>query len=118
MQHSPSRATDRESLQVDHNLELWECLREDVCSHLFSGTILDVHGFIFDGLADEVELNVEMFGECVVVVVGCEADSCLVVAEEGGGNRCDVKEGLYKATKPNAFLHCMSRSDVFSFCGG
>ena len=55
MQHSPSRATDPESLRVDCDLVLRERLREDVHGHVFSGTILDVHGFVFDGLTDEVE---------------------------------------------------------------
>ena len=67
MQHSPSRATDPESLRVDRDLELWERLREDVRGHFFGGTVLDVHGFIFDGLADEVESNVDVFGACVVL---------------------------------------------------
>ena len=118
MQHSPSRATDPESPRVDRDLELRERLREDIRGHVFSGTVLDVHGFVFDGLANKMESYVDVFGACVVVVVGCEVDSCLVIAERGGGIGCDVEEGLCKATKPDTLLCCVSSGDVFGFCGG
>ena len=51
---------------MDRDLELRERLREDVRGHFFSGTVFDVHSFVFDGLADEVESYVDVFGACVV----------------------------------------------------
>jgi hypothetical protein len=42
MQHSPSRATNPESLRVNRDFKSRERLREDIRGHIFCGTVLDV----------------------------------------------------------------------------
>lgn len=53
LQHSPSRVTNPEGLQVQHDLEFQECLHEDVHGHFFSGAVLDFDVRVGDGLADD-----------------------------------------------------------------
>jgi hypothetical protein len=85
MQHSPSRATNPESLRVNCDFKSRERLGEDIRGHIFCGTVLDVDFVVGNGLANKMESNVDMFCSCMVVVVGGELEHCLVVAEEGSG---------------------------------
>jgi hypothetical protein len=85
LQHSPSRATNPEGLQVQCNLELWECLSEDVCSHIFCGAILDVDVPVGDGLSNKMKLNVDVLCVCMIVVICHKVNCGLVVAVEGSG---------------------------------
>src|ERR1700677_2839541 len=81
MQHSPSRATNPESLQVQRDFKFRERLREDVRGHFFSRAVLDLEVRVGDGLVNKVETDVDVFRARVVVVFGCEVYCGLVVAE-------------------------------------
>ena len=63
-----------------------ECLSEDVCHHILSWAIHDLHVSIGYGLTNKMKVYVDMFSLSMVVVVHSEVDSGLVVTIEDG--RC------------------------------
>ena len=62
-----------------------QCFGERVGEHLISWAINDLEGTLFDNPADEVELDVNVFSACVVLVVFGKFNSGLVVAKEDSG---------------------------------
>ena len=107
MQHSPSSAANPKVLRVNRDLVFGERFREDVRGHIFRGAIFDVNNPVRDGLANEVEADVDVLGTSVVVIICGEVERGLVVAVEG--DRCSdvAEEWGDESSKPNAFLGCV-----------
>ena len=118
MQHSPSRSTHPKVLRMQRDLVLGECLREDVRGHIFRGTVLELDSLVGDGLANEMKSNVDVLRPRVVVIVGGEAESGLIVAVEYGGSGKGSEKGLGESSEPNAFLRRVSCGDVLGLGGG
>ena len=68
-----------------------------------------------NGLANEVESNVDVFGASVIVVVRRKVDSGLVVAVKCGGCRDVAEELCGESAKPNAFFCSVCCGNVLSF---
>ena len=73
---------------------------ERVGEHLIGWAINDLEGTLFDNPADKVELDVNMFGAGVVLVVFGKFDSGLVVAKENGWYKVDFEELGDKGMEP------------------
>jgi hypothetical protein len=71
---------------MDRDFEPRERLREDVRGHIFCRAVLDVDFLVGNGLANEMESNVDVLCACVIVVIGGESKRRLVIAEEGSGS--------------------------------
>ena len=100
------------------DLMSWEHFSEDVCHHVLSWAICDLHVPIGYGLTNKVEMNINMFGVCVVVVIGSEVNGGLVVAIEGSGCGWWSKEWLDKSSKPDTFFCGVGGCHIFSLSGG
>ena len=86
MQHSPSRATNPESLRVQRDFEFRERLREDVCSHSLHGAVFDIDLPVRYGLSNEVKTYVDVFRASVIIIISREMECGLIIAVEGGGS--------------------------------
>jgi hypothetical protein len=100
------------------DLVFQECFCEDVCSHLVGQAVLDVNVAICYGLMDKVELNVDVFGTSIIIIICGKVKGCLIITEECGGTGNGAKEWEYKPAKPNAFLCCMGCGDIFGLGSG
>src|SRR6266702_2643499 len=118
MQHSPSRSTNPEGLRMQRDLELRERLREDVRGHVVRRAVLDVDCLVGDGLANEMEPYVDVFGPRVIVIFCGEVKGCLVVAVESGRGRGGAEKGLSQSAEPDAFFCRVSCGNVFGLGGG
>ena len=59
-------------------------LSECVGHHIVGGAVNEVQGSLLNDPADEVILHVNMLHACMVLVVSCKGNCCLIVREEGG----------------------------------
>jgi hypothetical protein len=66
---------------VNCNLVFQEHFHEDVCSHLVGQAALDVNVAICYGLMDKVELNVDVFGTSMIIIIHGKVKGCLIIAE-------------------------------------
>ena len=70
-----------ESKCVSRYLPTWQRFGEDVGGHVISRAVDYVAGPILDRLTNKVEMNVNVFRACVVVVVRCKLQRGLIVTE-------------------------------------
>ena len=116
--HSPSCSTNPKGLQVECDLELWECLCEDVCGHFFHWTILDIDLLVRNSLSNKMVAYIDVFGPHMIIVVCGEMEHSLIVAEKGGGRVKVPKQRANESSQPDAFFHYVSSGDVFGLGGG
>ena len=103
---------------MDRDLVLGERFREDVRGHILRRAVFNVNNPVRDGLANEVEADVDVLGTSMVVIICGEVERGLVVAVEG--DRCSdmAEEWGDESSKPNAFLGCMRCGHIFGFSSG
>ena len=65
-----------------HDLLVWECLCENVCGHVISGTVLQLNESVLYHIANEMVMDVNVFCACVIVIVLSKLECSLVVAVE------------------------------------
>src|SRR5260221_1060611 len=80
--HSPGRLMQSEAKAMAHNLPAREHFGEDVSRHVIGWAVHHVDGPARNNLSDEMETNVDVFCPRVIVVVRCEFECCLVIAEQ------------------------------------
>ena len=62
-----------------HYLPAQQCFGEYICSHVIHGAVADVYGPASHDLADEVEVDVNVLGPCIIVIICGQLQGGLVV---------------------------------------
>ena len=65
---------------VAQHLPAWQCFGEYICSHVVHGAVADIYGPTSHDLVDEVEVDVNVLGPCMIVIICGQLQGGLVVA--------------------------------------
>ena len=65
---------------VAQHLPVQQCFGEYICSHVICGAVVDVYSPASHNLVDEVEVNVNVLGPRMIVIVCGQLQGGLVVA--------------------------------------
>jgi len=95
-----------------------QCLGEDIGHHVISGAVNELDGTLLDDPVDPMVAHINVLGLRMVLIVMCECDGSLVIAEECGGGSEVTKDFGDKAAKPEGFLATMRCCDVLALSGG
>ena len=64
------------------DLSGWEGFRERVSNHVIGRAVNKSNRAVFNDVLDEMEVDVDVLGMCMVLMILCECDGGLVVRKE------------------------------------
>ena len=116
IQHSPSNWKKSKRVSKVLGLGTWEWLGEKISSHVLSRTINKLNRAIFDGIADEMPPDIDVFSLGMKLPLQMsECDSGLVIWVKNNRVFEWSKDFTKKAPEPNKFLSCVCGSYIFCF---
>ena len=95
-----------------------ERFRENICRVLNPWSMFDDERARFNVRANEMIMDVNMFGLAMVGVIDREGLGTIVVGGNDEGRRTINMELIKGLSKPDSFLNGTREGNVLSFCGG
>ena len=92
-------------------------LGEKICGIYDARSVIDDEEFRFNVGANEMITNVDVFGLAMVGIIDRERFCTIVVGTDSEGCGTGDLKLLNRLTKPDSFLNCTCKSDVFGFSG-